>query len=287
MIRSYRHAIATTILVSAAGLSQGTTTTGADNASAAETADAQRRLEASDRIRNPATSFSITTSLAEYRNGKHASSATVVVYSRLEPGTSQYRSLVRYVAPLRDAGKLTLKSGKDIWLHDPASRASVRVSPQQRLLGQASNGDVLSANFSADYQATKEGHETVQDGNRKARQSVRLHLRAKTEEAAYHHVRLWLDETSDQPIKAQFHAETGRLLKTIYYRRYQQQLGTQRPTEAVIIDGLEPSWITVMRYSDFSRRDIPAAWMQRDYLPHFRPDSGPSADTSVRQPTVP
>jgi len=287
MIRRYRHAIVTAIFLSAAGLSQGNTTTGADNVSAADAAEAQRRLEASDNIRNPSTSFSITTSLVEYRNGKQSNSATVVVYSRLEPGKAQYRSLVRYVAPLRDAGKLTLKSGKDIWFHDPASRASVRVSPQQRVLGQASNGDVVSANFAADYQARKEGHETVQDGDRKARRSVRLHLRAKTQEAAYHNVRLWLDESSNQPIKAQFHTETGRLLKTIYYRRYQQQLGARRPTEEVIIDGLEPSWITVMRYSDFVQRDIPAAWMQRDYLPHFRPDTGPSASTSVRQATVP
>jgi len=293
MIRRYRHArharhaIVTTILLSVAGLSQGGTAAGAANAPVAEAADAQQRLEASDRIRNPSTSFSITTSLVEYRNGKQSDSATVVVYSRLEPDKAQYRSLIRYVAPLRDAGKLTLKSGKDIWFHDPASRASVRVSPQQRLLGQASNGDVVSANLAADYQASEEARETVQDGYRKARHSVRLHLRARTEEAAYHHARLWLDESSNQPIKAQFHAETGRLLKTIYYRRYQQQLGERRPTEEVIIDGLEPSWITVMRYSDFVRRDIPAAWMQRDYLPHFRPDSGPSVDTTERQTAVP
>ncbi|MDN5759397.1 MAG: hypothetical protein L0H59_12860, partial [Tomitella sp.] len=36
---------------------------------------------------------------------------------------------------------------------DPASQASIRLSPQQRLLGQAANGDVVAANFALDYTA--------------------------------------------------------------------------------------------------------------------------------------
>jgi hypothetical protein len=48
--------------------------------------------------------------------------------------------------------------------------------------------------------------------------------------------------------------------------------GTERPTETVIIDGLDPSWVTVMRYSQWERRQVPQAWLQRDYLPRFRPE---------------
>ncbi|MEN7531203.1 outer membrane lipoprotein-sorting protein [Cupriavidus sp. DL-D2] len=238
---------------------------------------AQRLLEASDRVRNPSTSFSLTTTLVEYRKGKQSDSATVTVYSHLDEARAQYRSLVRYVAPAREVGKLTLKSGKDLWFYDPASQASIRISPQQRLLGQASNGDVISANFAADYTARFEANESVQDGDRKTRKSVRLHLGARTSEATYHHVRLWLDAGNNHPIKAQFHADSGRLLKTVYYRRYQHQLGGLRPTEQVIIDALEPGWITVMRYSNFVERAIPAAWLQRDYLPQFKPEAAGTA----------
>ena len=49
-------------------------------------------------------------------------------------------------------------------------------------------------------------------------------------------------------------AVRGHLLKTAYYRKYQPQLGTERPTETVIIDGLEPDWVTVMRFSSWKRR---------------------------------
>jgi hypothetical protein len=30
--------------------------------------------------------------------------------------------------------------------------------------------------------------------------------------------------------------------------------------------------VTVMRYSDWVKRDVPEAWLQRDYLPRFRPE---------------
>ena len=46
----------------------------------------------------------------------------------------------------------------------------------------------------------------------------------------------------------------------------------ERPTEVVIIDGLDPAWVTVMRYSQYTWRDTPDAWFQRDYLPRFKPE---------------
>ena len=49
-------------------------------------------------------------------------------------------------------------------------------------------------------------------------------------------------------------------------------LGVERPTETVIIDGLDPNWVTVMRYTDYAWRDVPEAWLQRDYLPRFKPE---------------
>ena len=86
----------------------------------------------------------------------------------------------------------------------------------------------------------------------------------------YDHIEMWLDFETHGPIKAKFYSESGALLKTAYYRRYQKELGVERPTEMVIIDGLNPKWVTVMRYSDYQLRSIPDAWYQRDYLPRFK-----------------
>ena len=227
-------------------------------------------LAASDAIRNPGRAFSVTVTLTEFQNGKQVDSNTLTSYSRTQQG-GQFSSLVRFILPARDAGKLMLKNGNDMWFYDPTNKATVRLSPQQRLLGQASNGDVATVNLAKDYRATLEGEEEIQDGERKTRMAHKLALAAVSPDVTYANIEMWVDAENNRPIKARFFAESSRLLKTVYYRRFQSQLGAERPTESVIIDGLNPQAVTLMRFSDYVARAIPDTWMQKDFLPRFQP----------------
>lgn len=233
---------------------------------------AQEILAASDAVRNPDKPFGLTTTLIEYRNGKQTDGSTLAVYSRADKSSGQFRNLIRFVAPARDANKLMLKSGNDLWFYDPSNKASIRISPQQRLLGQAANGDIVTVNLAKDYRATLAGEEDIQDGERKTRHCYKLALAAMTPEVTYDHIEMWIDTANNRPVKSRFFSESGRLLKTAYYRHYQKQLGQDRPTETVIIDGLDSNWVTVMRLSDYAYRDVPEVWLQRDYLPRFKPE---------------
>lgn len=233
---------------------------------------AQAILAASDAVRNPDKPFSLTVALVEYKNGRQTDGNTLSVYSKADTNSGQFRSLIRFVAPARDANKLMLKNGNDLWFFDPSSKASIRLSPQQRLLGQASNGDVVTVNLAKDYKADLAGEESVQDGERQTRKCYKLALVGVAPDVTYNKIEMWIDMANNRPVKARFYTESGQLLKTAYYRRYQANLGVERPTEAVIIDGLDPNWVTVMRYSDYAYRDIPEAWLQRDYLPRFKPE---------------
>lgn len=234
--------------------------------------DAQAILAASDAVRNPGFPFGVTNSLVEYRNGKQTDFSTLIVYSKEDKTGGQFRTLIRFVAPARDANKLMLKNGNDLWFYDPANKASIRISPQQRLLGQAANGDVVTVNLAKDYKASLAAEEDTQDGERQMRHCWRLSLAASSPDVTYHHIEMWIDTTNNQPIKARFYTESDRLLKTAYYRKYQSHLGEERPTETVIIDGLDPNWITVMRFSGYAKREVPEAWLQRDYLSRFKPE---------------
>jgi hypothetical protein len=232
--------------------------------------EADAILVASDAIRNPGRSFSVTVTLTDFQRGKQVDSSTLQSYSRLQSG-GQYSSLVRFLLPARDTGKLMLKNGNDMWFFDPTNKASVRLSPQQRLLGQASNGDVATVNLAKDYKPTLLGEEEVQNGERQVRKSYKLALVALAPDVTYASIEMWVDKENSRPIKARFFAESSRLLKTVYYRKFEPQLGVARPTESVIIDGLDPQSVTLMRFSDYAARDIPETWMQRDYLPRFQP----------------
>ena len=237
---------------------------------AAQSAD--EMLVDTDAIRNPGKQFSVTVTLTEFQAGKQVDSNTLTSYSRLQQPSGQYASLIRFVLPVRDAGKLMLKNGSDLWFYDPIAKASVRLSPQQRLLGQASNGDVATVNLARDYKAVVVADEEIKDGEGKLRKTHKLALTAAAPDVTYASIEMWVDAEKNRPIKARFFAESSRLLKTAYYRNYQQQLGAERPTETVIIDGLNPQSVTLMRFTDYTARSIPEMWMQRDFLPRFQPE---------------
>ena len=149
-------------------------------------------LAASDAIRNPGQPFSVTVTLTEFQAGKQVDTSTLVSYSRTQKAGGQFSTLIRFVLPARDAGKLMLKNGNDMWFYDPVAKASVRLSPQQRLLGQASNGDVATVNLARDYKATLAATEEIQDGEKQTRKAHKLVLTAAAPEVTYASIEMWV-----------------------------------------------------------------------------------------------
>lgn len=236
----------------------------------ADDTQAHALLARSDEIRNPGRSFRVDVELLEYRNGVQANAMALQVFARAEPGEERFGNIVRFARPVQDQGKLMLFQGKDLWFYDPESKASFRLSPQQRLMGQAANGDVLAVRLATDYSASVMGRETITDASKVSREADHLLLEARTPQAVYTRIEYWQDAATADPIKARFYSDSGQLLKTAFYRRPVESLGKARPSEVLIIDGLNANLVTLMRYSNYAWQDVPAAWMQRDFLPRFR-----------------
>lgn len=231
---------------------------------------AKEVLEKSDEIRNPDKPFAVTLKLEEYKGGVLGDTMELIVHSKKETGSGEYRSLALFVKPLRDKNKLMLRNGNEIWFYDPAASNSIRLSPQQRLLGQASIGDVMVTNFSLDYFSKIIDDEIIKDANRKSRKAIHMELEAKTDSANYGKIDYWLDSENYQPIKAKFYAASGKLMKIAYYRSYKQQLGKKRPAEVLVIDGIDTKKVTRIKMSDYRYVDLPNAMFQRSYLPRFK-----------------
>ncbi|MDR3439420.1 outer membrane lipoprotein-sorting protein [Telmatospirillum sp.] len=240
--------------------------------SAEELPNAQDLVAAADKVRNPGQPFRVTSTLTEYVGGSARDKMVLVVFSREDKTSGQFSNLVRYAEPARDQGKLVLLDGTRMWFYDPASKASIRISPQQRLIGQASNGDVMTVNFAHDYKATMANAESLQDADHHQRDCWHLDLVAATADAIYSRIEYWIEKDSAHPIKGKFYSDSGRLLKIAYFRKYEEQLGGARPTETIIIDAVDPNLVTTMSTSDFRPTDIPDAWFQRDFLPRLRVD---------------
>ena len=237
------------------------------------TAFAQTATEivaATDKVRNPQEPFRSTIRFTEYIQGRERDHDTLVVFSKEDPGTRQFRNLVQYLEPARDADKRVLLDGRSLWFFDPASKTSVRISPQQRLIGQAAVGDVLTVNLVADYDSTLLGTEKIVDATRTERQCWHLDLKAANDRAVYNHIEYWVEQGTFYPIKGKLYSDSGRLLKIVYFRNFTQRLGAIRPAEQIIIDAVDTSLATMATSSDDASQDIPDAWFQRDYLPRLQ-----------------
>lgn len=230
---------------------------------------AQEIVAASDKIRNPEQPFRSTLTLSEYVSGQERSHSGFVLFSK-EDGAGHFRNLLEYVEPPRDSGKRVLLDGRSFWFFDPASQASVRISAQQRLTGQAAIGDVLTVNLAADYSASLTGTDTIDDAARQKRNCWHLDLKAASEIAVYNRVEYWVEQGSFRPVKGKFYSDSGRLLKIIYYRNFVERLGAVRPAEAVIIDAVDSSLATIATLGESHFQDVPDAWFQRDYLPRLQ-----------------
>jgi len=230
---------------------------------------AQEIVAATDKVRNAEQSSRSTLVLTEYVSGQERSHSTFVLFSK-EDSAGNFRNLLQYVEPPRDAGKRVLLDGRSFWFFDPASQSSVRISAQQRLVGQAAIGDVLTVNLAVDYAATLLGTETIDDAARQKRTCWHLELKAATETAVYNRVEYWVEQGTFRPVKGKLYSDSGRLLKIIYYRNYVERLGAVRPAESVIIDAVDSALATIAVFNESRFQDVPDAWFQRDYLPRLQ-----------------
>ena len=230
---------------------------------------AQDIVVAADSVRNPQLPFRMSLELIEYVRGEAKDSVNLTVHSKIDSATQQFKNIVRYAGPPRDVGKLVLLNASSVWFYDPASKTSIRISPQQRLTGQASDGDVLTVNLAHDYTPRLVGEETIQDADRQTRTAWHLDLAAATSDAMYTRAEYWIEKDTNRAVKAKLYSDSGRLLKIVYYRKYEAQLGAARPTETIIIDAVDSSLVTKITYSDFRSEKVQDAWFQRDYLPRF------------------
>jgi hypothetical protein len=237
---------------------------------------AQRAVARADQLRNPQQSFRARMRLTEFRNGRARDSATLVLHSKPEAGTGRFRNLVRYLEPAADYGKAILMDDKAFWFYDPASSASIRISPQQRLVGQAANGDVMSVNFALDYTPRMMGEESIKDADNVERKTWRIELKAASPAAVYARIEYWIERDTFQPVKARFFVDSGRALKLAFYRKFSLQLGELRPGEVVILDEVDKSVVTKLVFSGYAAHEIPDNWFNRDFLPKLR-DGGEAA----------
>ena len=215
-------------------------------------------VAAADRGRNGWASFSVDVKITNYKKDRLVSTSS---YEVLIKGAD--KTLVKF-ADASDKGKLLLMLEDAMWLYIPSTSRPIRVTPLQRLSGNASNGDVAQTSLTANYAGTLAGTETV-DGQA----AYVLDLVAKRKSATYQRVRYWVAQTTLLPLKAEFQLTSGKPSKLCRFEEY-TKVGDRRVLRRqVIYDLLRDDQKTVMEFQKYEPRELPDKFFNRNFLAEF------------------
>lgn len=245
----------------------------ADQARADDAADAIVRSVAD--CLKPPKSFSVLSKLDTYRNRVASGSMTLRTYVKISDASKGPHSVSIVLFPEGERGKVFLRVDEAFWLYDPGARRPVKISTQQRLMGDASLADVTHFDFEKNYTAALEGEETIVDSSGDSVSTQRLALTARSKNVLYPSLRLWVSGLRKQPVKVECHSSTGRVLKTVFYGKFRGFLGKSRPTELNVVDGTAAGRVTRIRFSEFLYQGL----QEGAYTPEAMPSISNFADS--------
>ncbi|NQY62554.1 MAG: outer membrane lipoprotein-sorting protein [Alteromonadaceae bacterium] len=218
--------------------------------------DPQQLLDFIDGLRgykNQSFTFELSNISFKKNKQKHRNKMTVKVLNNA--------SLVEFTAPARSKGRKILKQAQNMWIRFPGTRNILRISPTQRLLGEASNGDVTGTNFSQDYTATYEGTEILDN-----KTLLKLNLTAKHDKTTYKQVMFFLDSESHLPLRSDFYARSGKLAKQAYYTKFKEFDGELKLHRMKLVNPIIEGSYTWMMFDNYQKQDLNASIFHKDAL---------------------
>jgi len=208
--------------------------------------DAETLLKRSDNFRNGWPSYVLKVKITNYESDK---SDEEKLYTVSQKGTD--RTYVEFMSP-RDKGRHLLMLGDDMWIYLPDTSRPIRITPLERLSGDASNGDVARTNYAVDYspvylRTEKQGSE----------QCFVLELKARRKGATYQRILYWLRVEDARPVRAEFFLTSGKHIKTATFDDYAPSAGKMLLRRLTLYDEIRHNSHSVLEYSGATPRDLP------------------------------
>ena len=153
--------------------------------------------------------------------------------------------LTEQTEPERARGRKLLMKNYDIWLFTPNIKKALRISLEQKLTGQVSNGDIARTNYAEDYEAKLLSIDKINNT-----EVYHLELKAKNNKVTYGKIEYLVSKKDYSPLSATFFALSGKPLKHATFSDFRPVLGISRSTKMVIQDDLQKDKVSTMIFSD-------------------------------------
>jgi outer membrane lipoprotein-sorting protein len=171
------------------------------------------------------------------------------LYEVSQKGTD--KTYVEFMSP-REKGRHLLMLGDDMWVYLPDTSRPVRITPLERLTGDASNGDVARTNYAVDYSPVYLRSEKVG-----AVDCNVLELTAKRKGATYQRIVYWLRAEDARPVRAEFYLTSGKHIKSASFDEYEQSGGRLLLHKLTLYDEIRHNSRSVLEYTGAAQRSLP------------------------------
>jgi outer membrane lipoprotein-sorting protein len=208
--------------------------------------NAEALLKQSDRFRNGWPSFVVHVKITDFEAGRPDEEH---LYEVSQKGTD--KTYVEFMSP-REKGEHLLMLGDDMWVYLPDTSRPVRITPLERLSGDASNGDVARTNYASDYSPVYLRSEKVG-----AEQCYVLELTAKRKGATYQRILYWIRAEDSRPVKAEFYLTSGKHIKSATFDEYGLFDGHLLLRRLTLYDEILHNSHSVLEYSEAAPRGLP------------------------------
>ena len=157
-----------------------------------------------------------------------------------------------FFEPAAAKGQEMLRVEDNMWVYMPNLKRALRLASRESFQGgDFNNGDVLRVNYVADY--------TVKLIPSDDATTWLLDLTAKTKEAAYDRIKLWMTKDKQQPAKAEYYAASGKMLRSAKFDDVKNFHGLERPAHITMKNELASKRYTELTTLDMKLDlDIPA-----------------------------
>jgi outer membrane lipoprotein-sorting protein len=208
--------------------------------------DAEALLKRSDLFRNGWPSYVVRVKIADFESGKPDEEH---LYEVSQKGSD--KTYVEFMSP-REKGRHLLMLADDMWIYLPDTSRPVRITPLERLSGDASNGDVARTNYAADYSAVY-----VRTEKAGAEECHVLDLTAKRKGATYQRILYWVRVEDSRPVKAEFYLTSGRQIKSATFDEFAPSGGRMLLRRLTLYDEIRHNSHSVLEYSGAAPRELP------------------------------
>lgn len=218
--------------------------------------DAKLLVKKADEGRVPPGSISFVSKVEDFENGGSVRETKYLVMTQ-----GREKSLVETVFPERQSGRKLLMTDESMWFYTPDIRRAARVSPQQKLTGEVSNGDLARTNFYGDYEAKIVGKEKIN-----GKTVYKLLLSANHRDVTYSRIDYWVGSDDHLPVKAIFYAVSGKPLKLADYGGVKSVLGRTCITRTTFTDAVDKSRKSVLTFSQHKRKKFSGETFAKESL---------------------